>query len=74
VEYRALFRDIDLFAAEHGIDSLAQTGLFGELHEKFESFIGNSILRIIEIETQGLKCEALATLGIFGKKLMQMQL
>jgi len=69
---RSLFRDIDLLAAEHGIDSRLQTGFFRKLKQKLESFVGDSIFRIIQIDAQGFYCQTLAALGIIRKEIAEM--
>jgi len=53
---RPLFRDIDLLAPEHGIDSRLKPGCFGELNQTLESFVRDSIFRIIQIDAQGFYC------------------
>jgi len=69
---RSLFRDIDLLAPEHGIDSRLQTGFFGQLNQKLESFVRDSIFRIIQIDAQGFYCQTLAALGIIRKEIAEM--
>ena len=54
MQHRSLFRDVDLLAAEHGIDSRLQTGFFGKLNQKLESLVRDSILRIIQIDAHSL--------------------
>ncbi len=52
VQDRAVFRDVDLFAPEHGVDAFAQAGFIGEPHEKLQRFIGDAVLRVIQIQTR----------------------
>ena len=49
VQDSAVFRDVDLLAPEHGVDALAQSGFLGELQEQLERFVGDAILRVIEV-------------------------
>ena len=50
VQDGAIFRDVDLLAAEHGVDPLAQAGFLGQLQQKLEGFVGDAVLRVIEVE------------------------
>ena len=34
----AVFGDVDFFAAEHGVDALAQAGFLGQLQEELAGF------------------------------------
>ena len=65
----ALFGDVDLVAREHGVDVLAQAGLLRKLKQQPHRLAGDAVLRVIEVETQGLQREAFATLGILGEEL-----
>ena len=38
VKHRALLRDVDLVAAEHGVDALAQPRLLGKLQQQSPAF------------------------------------
>jgi len=69
---RSLFRNVDLLAPKHRIDSRLQTGFFGKLNQKLESFIRDSILRIIQIDAQSLYGQTLAALGIIRKETAEM--
>src|SRR5258708_10915431 len=74
VQNRPLLGDVDFLAAEHGINSLSQAGLLGELEKEIKSFIGDAVLGIIEVQANSLDYHALSTFGIVRKKLPQMQL
>ena len=54
MENRALLSDIDLVASEHGVDVLPQAGLLGKLNEQTYRFAGNSVLRVVEVQAEGL--------------------
>src|SRR5579872_4799437 len=64
MENRPLFGDVDLVASEHGVDVLAQAGLLRELKEQSCRFAGDSIFRVVEIETHYLQGETFAALWI----------
>ena len=74
VQDGAVFRDVDLLAPEHGVDPLAQAGFLGQLQEELEGFVGDAILRVVQVEAQRLGRHALAALGIVREELAQMQL
>ncbi len=74
VQHGAAFGDVDLVAAEHGVDLGAEAGLLGELDEQLEGLVGDAVLRVIEVEALGLEGEALAAGGVVGEELAQGQL
>jgi hypothetical protein len=49
VQDRTVFRDVDLLAAEHGVNALAQAGFIGELQEQLEGFVSDAVLRVIQV-------------------------
>ena len=40
----ALFGDVDLFAAEHGVDARAQAAFVGQLQQQAQRLIGDAVL------------------------------
>ena len=72
-KHGAVFREIDLLTAEHGIDPLAQAGFLRELQEEREGFVGEAILRVIQVEARRLRRHAFAALGIIREELAEMQ-
>ena len=68
-----LLGDVDLLAAKHGVDPLAQAGFLGQLKQQLERFVGDAILRVIEVNARGLGCHALAALGIIREQLAEMR-
>jgi hypothetical protein len=74
VQDRAVFRDVDLFAPEHGVEPFAQAGFIGEPHEQLQRFIGDAVLRVIQMQTRSFGRHALAALRVVRKELAQMQL
>ena len=73
VEHRAVLGDVDLVAAEHRLDAVAQPGLLGELEQQTQGFIGDTVLGVVEIDAGGLASQPLPTLGVLGEELPQMQ-
>ena len=67
VQYRAFFRDVDLLAAEHRIDALAQAGFFGKLKQELQGFVGDAVLGIVEKHADGFGSHALTALRIVGE-------
>ena len=51
---RAVLGDVDLFAAKHRLDSLAQSGLLGQRDEQSQRFVIDAIFRIIEEDAGSL--------------------
>ena len=65
----AIFRDVDPFASEHLITSLREIRLAGQLKEQSKSFVGDSILRVVEVDIRGLGAESITTPGILGEEI-----
>ena len=61
-----------LLAAPHRTDACAQSALFGQLHELAQRFVGEPVLRIVQIKTGSLHAQPLAALRIVGEKRAQM--
>src|SRR5262249_14599037 len=59
--------------SEHGVHSRLQSGLLGELKQEFQGFVGDTILRVIEIDSDSLNRKPLAPLWIVGKELPHVQ-
>ena len=70
----AVFRDVDLVAAEHRVYALAQAAFVGQLQQQPEGFVGDAILRVVEKDARGLHRQPLAALGIIGEELAQMHI
>ena len=71
VQNGPLFGDVDLLAPEHRIDALAQAGFSGQLQQQRERFIGDEILCVIEVDSQGFDAHPPPALRVIGKKLAQ---
>src|SRR5712664_434834 len=72
VEHRAVLGHVDLLAAEHGVDALAQPGLLGELDEETERLVGHAVLRVVEVQADALDRQALAATRVVGEELAEM--
>ena len=72
VEHGAFLRDVDLLAAEHGVDAGAQAAVLGEADEQRERLVGDAVLRIIEIDARGLERQPFAALRIAREQLAEM--
>ena len=62
VQDGAVFRDVDLLAAEHGVDPAAQAGFLRQLQKELERFVGDAVLRVIEEDARRLGRHPLAAL------------
>ena len=73
MQHRAVLGDVDLLAAEHGVDAAAQAGFLGQLQKQLQRFVGDAVLRVVEEEARGLGRHPLAALGVIGEKRPQMR-
>ena len=74
VQHRAILGRVDLVAAKHRVDALAQAAGVGQRRSSRRSVSSrDAVLRIVEIEAGGFGGEALAALGIVGEQLAQMR-
>ena len=48
VQHGAILGDVDLLAAEHGVDAAAQVALVGESAEQRDRLVGDAVLRVVE--------------------------
>jgi hypothetical protein len=69
----SIFCDIDFIPAEHGFDPVSKAGFLRQLDEELERLVRDPILRVIQEQTGGFRCHALAALGVLCKKLPEMQ-
>ena len=74
VQHRAVLGDVDLVAAEHGVDTVLQPGLVGELEQQPQSLVGDPVLGIVEIDAGRLCCEPRSAFAVLGKQLPQMDI
>jgi hypothetical protein len=71
VQDRAVFRDVDLLAAKHRIDPLAQAGLLRKRDEQAQCLLVDAVFRIIEEDAGGLGRHPLAPAGIAREQVPQ---
>jgi hypothetical protein len=69
---RSILRDIDFVSPEHGFDAVSKAGFLGELDEKLERLVGDSILGVIQEESRGFRRHPFAALRVFRKELTEM--
>ena len=74
VQDGAPLADVDLGAAEHGVDARAQLRFIGERDQQVQRLVGHALLRVVEEEAGGLGGEALAAAGIRREEPPQMGL
>ena len=74
VKDRAVLSDIDLVAAEHGVDLVPQTAFVGQLQKKRNCLVGDAVFRIIQIEPGAFHNKAFAALVVLSKELSKMQI
>src|SRR5262245_29028412 len=72
VQHSAILGDVDLVAAEHRVDALAQTALLGQFGEQPHRFFRDAVLRVIKIQANRLRRQPLATLSIISEQIAQM--
>ena len=69
---RPVFGNVDLFALEHRVDPRAQVALLRELQQQLDGLVGNTVLRVIQIQPHALGGQSLAALGVIREKFPQM--
>ncbi len=74
VEDGPLLRRVDLPAAEHGLDALAQAAALGQLYEEPEGLVGDAMLGVVQVEAGGLRAQALSAAGVVGEDLPEVQI
>jgi hypothetical protein len=72
VQDGTLLRDVDLLPPEHGVDPRAQAGFLGKLQEEREGFVGDAMLRVIQVEAHRLGRQPLAALGVIREEFSEM--
>ena len=72
VEHGSLLRDVDLLAAEHGVDAGAQAAVLREADEQRHRFVGDAVLRVVEIDARGFGRQPFAAFRIAREQLAEM--
>ena len=73
VKNGAILGHVDLVAAEHRVDAIAQARLLRQLTQKPQRLVGDAVLGVVEIQAGGFHRHALAALRVVGEKLSQVQ-
>src|SRR6266542_4594135 len=71
VQHRAVLGDVDLLAGEHRVSALRDAALLCELDQQSDCLIGDSVLRVIEVDALGLEHESLAPLRVLREQVAQ---
>ena len=64
-----LLGDVDLLAAEHGVDAGSQAGFLGQLQEEIQRLVGDAVLGVVEVDADGLDRQAFAAFRVVGEEL-----
>ena len=70
----ALLGDVDVVAAEHGVDAIAQTAIFDERDEQAQGLRGDAVLGVIEVQARSFGAHACAARGIFVEEISKVPL
>ena len=71
VQDRTVLGHVDVVAAEHRVDALAEARLDREVEQQPEGLVGDAVLRVVEVQPGGLGREAGAPVGVVGEELAQ---
>jgi hypothetical protein len=71
VEDSPLLRDVDLFAAEHGVDLAVQIDFIRQREEQRQRLVRDALLRVIEVDPVRLDRHRLPALRIGRKEIAQ---
>ena len=71
VEHGAVLGDVDVVAAEHGIDPPAQPAGLGQGQEEADRLVGDAVLRVVEVQPGPFGDEALAPVRVLGEEVPQ---
>ena len=55
VQHGAVLGDVDLLAAEHRVDALAQPRLLRQRQQQAQRLVGDAVLRVVEVDAGGLE-------------------
>jgi len=70
----ALFGDVDLVTAEHGVDPLGQIAGLGQFAQQAKRVGVDALLGVVEVQADRFHGQRLAAFGVGGKELAQMLL
>ena len=72
VQHRTVLGHVDPLSGEHGIPVPLEPGLLGQLDQEAHGLVGDAVLRVVEVEPDGLRAQPLAPGGVLGEELPQM--
>jgi len=72
MQHRAAFGDVDFFAVPHCADARGNAAFLGELQQQAQGFIGDAILRVIQIQAGRFGGQTFAAARIVCEQLAQM--
>jgi hypothetical protein len=67
VQYGTVLRDVDVIASEHSVAVIAETRLDRELDQETKGFVGDALLRIVEVDALALGPQSFASLGVLSE-------
>ena len=70
VEHRAILGNIDLVAAEHRVDALAQAAVRREIQQQLQRFVGDAVLGVVQVEAGRFSRQAFAPLGSSANRVL----
>ena len=73
MEDGAVLGDVDLLAAEHRVDAIAQPGLLRQLPQQTERLVGDAVLGVVETEAGEFHRHSLAALRVVREERTQVQ-
>ncbi len=71
VQDRAILGDVDVLAAEHGLDALDEASLPGEVPQQPQGLVGDAVLGVVEEQSGCLQGQPAASLRVIGEQLSQ---
>jgi hypothetical protein len=74
VEHRAVLGDVDPVAAEHRLPPLGEPRLLGEVDQEANRLVRRTVLRVVEVEAGAFSGETLATCGVVGEQVTEVEL
>ncbi len=69
----AVLGEVDLFTAEHGINSRAKSAFCGQLQQQLQSGLGNAVFGVVKEQARCFGSEPFATFAVFGEKVSQLK-
>src|SRR5262249_59121916 len=68
VENGAVFRHVDLVTPEHRVDAFPEAAFLGQPTRQRDGLVGDAILRIVEVDPDGLRGQTFPTRRIGGEE------